>query len=89
MEWMLQVLDEVDDAISAARFCCAGFASEIGLVAVAVLGIGAIGAAVAMGAEISLICSAAMTLVLAGALKLHKLRFPAHPKPLPGDPSPL
>jgi hypothetical protein len=29
MEWMLQVLDEVDDVIGALRFCCAGVAAEI------------------------------------------------------------
>jgi hypothetical protein len=29
MEWMLQVLDEVDDVIGALRFCCVGWAAEI------------------------------------------------------------
>jgi hypothetical protein len=33
MEWMLQVLDEVDDLFGALRFCCAGWVAEIGLVA--------------------------------------------------------
>ena len=89
MEWMLQVLDEVDDAIGALQFCCAGFAAEFALVAAAALGIGAIGAAVAMGAELSLICVAAMSLALAGALKLRDLQLQARPEPLSGDPSPL
>ena len=56
MEWMLQVFDEVDDLIGALRFCCAGLAAEIGLVVAGGLGIAAIGAELAAGAEFSLIC---------------------------------
>jgi hypothetical protein len=72
MEWMLQVVDEIDDAIGALRQCSLGLAAEFGLVAAGGLGIGAIGAAIAAGAEVSLICSAALVLSLAAALKLHK-----------------
>jgi hypothetical protein len=70
MEWMLQVLDEIDDAISALRLCALGVPAEFGLVVAGSLGIGAIGAAVVTGAEISLICSAAIMLSLAAALKI-------------------
>jgi hypothetical protein len=74
MEWMLQVVDEIDDAIGALRLCSVGFAAEIGLVAAGSLGIGAIGAAIATGAEVSLICSASIVLSLAAALKIQKQR---------------
>lgn len=32
MEWLLQVADEVDDAVSAARMFAMGWSEEIGLV---------------------------------------------------------
>jgi len=32
MEWMLQVVDEIDDAIGALRLCSLGLAAEFGLV---------------------------------------------------------
>jgi hypothetical protein len=70
MEWMLQVVDEIDDAIGALRLLFLGLAAEIGLVVAGSLGIGAIGAAIATGAEVSLICSAAIVLGLAAALKI-------------------
>jgi hypothetical protein len=70
MEWMLQVVDEIDDAIGALRLCSIGVAAEFGKVVVGSLGIGAIGAAVATGAEISLICAAVIVLSLAATLKI-------------------
>jgi len=70
MEWMLQIVDEIDDAIGALRLCSLGVAAEFGLVAAGSLGIGAIGAAVAAGAQISLICSAVIMLGLAATLKI-------------------
>jgi hypothetical protein len=75
MEWMLQVVDEIDDAVGALRQCSLGLAAEIGLAAAGVLGIGAIGAAVVTGAEITLICSAGMLIGLAGVLKIHGSRL--------------
>jgi hypothetical protein len=71
MEWMLQVVDEIDDAIGAFRLCILGLTAEIGLVVAGSLGIGCIGAAVVAGAEVQLICSAAIMLSLATALKMH------------------
>jgi hypothetical protein len=63
MEWMLQVVDEIDDAIGALRLCVVGLAAEIG----------AIGAAIAAGAEVPLICCAAIVLSVAASLKIHAL----------------
>jgi hypothetical protein len=71
MEWMLQVVDEIDDAIGALRLVTIGLAAEIGLVVAGGLGIGAIGAAIAAGAEISLIYAASIILSLGAGLKLH------------------
>jgi hypothetical protein len=75
MEWMLQVVDEIDDLIGALRLCLVGMAAELGLIAAGGLGIVAIGAAVAAGAEITLICSAAVLLSLAATLKLKESRI--------------
>ena len=70
MERMLQVVDEIDDAIGALRLCCLGVTAEFGKVLAGSIGIGAIGAAIATGAEVSLICSAAIMLGLAATLKI-------------------
>jgi hypothetical protein len=82
MEWMLQVVDEIDDAIGALRLCSVGLAAEIGLPVAGSLGIGAIAAAVVTGAEISLICSAAIVLGLAAVLKIQASARSSEP-PLP------
>ena len=74
MEWILQVVDEIDDAVGALRLCSLGLAAEIGLVAAGGLGIGAIGAAIATGAEISLISAAVIMFSLAAALKIRAIR---------------
>jgi hypothetical protein len=74
MEWMLQVVDEVDDALGACGLWFMGFRSEIGLLAAGCLGLGCIGAAIASGAEIQLIVSAAIVLSLAATLKIHESR---------------
>jgi hypothetical protein len=75
MEWMLQVIDEIDDAVGALRLYYLGVAAEIGLLAAAALGIAAIFAAIAAGAEVPLIFSAAIVLSLAAALKIHGSRL--------------
>jgi hypothetical protein len=79
MEWMLQVVDEIDDAIGAFRLCCLGLAAEIGLAAAGGLGAVAIGAAIVTGAEISLLCSAAIMLSLAAALKIRGSQLGGRP----------
>ncbi len=75
MEWLLQVVDEIDDAVGALRLYCVGLWSEISLLAAGSLGLGAICAAIAAGAEIQLICSAAIVLGLAASLKIHESRI--------------
>lgn len=72
MEWMLQAVDELDDAIGALRLCYVGFSAEIGLLVAGGLGIGGIGVAVAAGAEVTLICSATLMLSVAAALKVQR-----------------
>ena len=72
---MLQVVDEIDDVIGALRLSLVGLTAEIGLVVAGSIGICAIAAAVAAGAEITLICSAATMLSLAAALKIHSSRL--------------
>jgi hypothetical protein len=71
MEWILQVVDEIDDAIGALRLFFLGLGAEIGLVVAGSLGIGAIGAALATGADVPLICCAAIVLSVAAALRIH------------------
>jgi hypothetical protein len=71
---MLQVVDEIDDAVGVLRHLCLGVAAEIGLVVAGVLGVGAIGAAIAAGAEVQLIFSGLIMLSLAATLKIHGLR---------------
>ena len=77
MEWMLQVLDEIDDAVGAVRLSCVGLAAEIGLAAAGCLGIAAIGVAVAAGAQVTLILSAGIVLSVAAALKIRGLQDPS------------
>ena len=68
---MLQVVDEIDDAVGALRLASMGWAAELGVVVAGCVGIGAMGVAIAAGAEVSLICAASILLSLAGVLKLH------------------
>jgi hypothetical protein len=72
MEWILQVVDEIDDAIAALRLCCLGMTAEIGLTLAGGAAIIAIGAALAAGAEVTLISSALIVLSLAAVLKFYK-----------------
>ena len=76
---MLQVVDEIDDAIGALRLASVGVGAEIGLVLAGGLGIGAIGAAVATDAEFSLIFSASTMLCLAAVLKIRAAQLKACP----------
>jgi hypothetical protein len=49
MEWMLQVADEVDDAVSAVRLFALGWSEEIGIVIAGVAAACAMCAAVLQG----------------------------------------
>lgn len=69
------MVDEIDDAVGALRMYFLGLAADIGLVLAAGLGIGAIGVAIAAGAEVTLIISAASVLSLAAILKIHGSRL--------------
>ena len=75
---MLQVIDEIDDAVGALRLYYLGVAAEIGLVLAAGLGIGAIYGAIVVGAEVPLILSAAIVLSLTATLKIHQSRLQSY-----------
>jgi hypothetical protein len=69
MEWMLQVVDEIDDAVSTVRQYGVGLIADIGLLFAGVLGMAAICAAFAGGAEITLFTGASLMLSIAAGLK--------------------
>jgi hypothetical protein len=50
MEWMLQVVDELDDAVSTLRHYALGMRAEVGLVVAGGVSAGAIYAAILSGA---------------------------------------
>jgi hypothetical protein len=75
MEWMLQVADEIDDVIGALRLCGVGLLAETGLLVAGGAGIGAVGAAIAAGAQFTLICCAAIVLSIATVLKVSGSRI--------------
>jgi hypothetical protein len=50
MEWMLQAVDEVDDAVGALRLYAMGLGAEIGLLGLSSVAVCAICAAVMQGA---------------------------------------
>jgi len=70
MEWVLQVADELDDALGALRHGWLGLVAEIGALLLAGLGIGAAVAGLALGAEPALIGAAAIMANLAALLKV-------------------
>jgi hypothetical protein len=75
MEWVLQVVDEIDDAISAMRLYSLGLIAEIGLLLAGSLGIASVCAALAVDAESALISTAAIFLSVAAAFKIYVSRF--------------
>jgi hypothetical protein len=70
MEWMLQVVDEIDDTVGALRLCCTGIREEIALAAAGFLGIAAISLAIVKSAEVPLFLIAAIVLSLGTGLKI-------------------
>jgi hypothetical protein len=71
MEWMLQVVDEIDDAIGVLRHCWLGAAAEFPTFLAGGAGIGAAGAtALQTGAEPVLVAAASAALGVAGFLKV-------------------
>jgi hypothetical protein len=74
MEWVLQVVDEFDDALAVLRHSWLGLAAEIGALLLAGLGIGAAVMGPALGAEPMLIGAAAILANLAALLKIRSSR---------------
>jgi hypothetical protein len=78
VEWVLQVVDECDDALSILRHGWLGLIAEIGALLLAAVGIGAEVAGPALGAQPALIGVAAIIANLAALLKIRSSR-PAPP----------
>ena len=74
MEWMLQVADEVDDALGALRHGWLGVAAELGSVILAGTGTAAALAGCTLGAEPVLLGTAAITANLAALLEIRSAR---------------
>ncbi len=72
MEWMLQVVDEIDDVVCAGRQRCENVLAELGHIPVAVGAAGALAGALALGADPTLICAAGACATLAVVLKASK-----------------
>ena len=75
MEWVLQVVDELDDLLGALRHGWLGLTAELGALSLVGLGIGAAVAGPALGAEPALIGAAAITANLAALLKIRGSRM--------------
>jgi hypothetical protein len=75
MEWILQVIDEVDDALAALRHGWLGFHVESGVALAAGLTMVAIAAALAAGTSPGIIGAAAVMLAAGAAWKLHDARL--------------
>jgi hypothetical protein len=78
MEWVLQVIDEFDDAVAALRHVLLGLHSEMGVLLFAGVGTGAVVAELALRAHPGMIGAAAITANLAALLKIRDSRAP-HP----------
>jgi hypothetical protein len=77
MEWMLQVVDEFDDAVGVLRHGCCGLIAEIGEPLLAVATLGAAVAAPRLGADPMWIATAAVAANLAALLKIRSSRIAA------------
>ncbi len=75
MEWVLQVVDELDDLLGAARHGWLGLTAELDALALVGIGIGAAVAGSALGAEPALIGASAITANLAALLKIRDSRM--------------
>ena len=74
MEWILQVVDEFDDVLGAVRHGWLGFHAEIGALLFAGIGVGAMLAAFALGADPLMVGTAAIVLNLAALLRIRESR---------------
>ena len=69
MEWMLQVVDEIDDVVGAARHLWVGARRNVAIVAAGIAGAAALLGLTALGAAPFLICSS--SILLSAALAFH------------------
>jgi hypothetical protein len=69
MEWMLQVVDELDDAVGTLRHGCLGLAAETGVVLLAGFGVAAEAVGPSLGAQPALVGAGALTVSVAAFLK--------------------
>jgi hypothetical protein len=74
MEWILQVVDEFDDVLGALRHRWLGFHAEIAALLFAGIGVGAMLAAFALGADPLMVGTAAIVLNLAALLQIRESR---------------
>ena len=74
MEWVLQVVDEVDDAFGLLRHHWLGLAAELGSPILAGAGIAAGLAGCALGAEPALLGAAAISINLAALFEIRSAR---------------
>jgi len=74
MEWVLQVIDECDDALAVLMHGWLGLVAELGALMMVALGVGAAVAGPALGAEPAVNTAAAVTANLAALLKLRSAR---------------
>ena len=77
MEWMLQLVDEFDDAFGVLRHGCLGLIAEIGVPMLAAMSLGAAVAGPRLGADPALIAAAAVAANLAALLKIRNSRIAA------------
>jgi hypothetical protein len=77
MEWMLQVVDELDDALGVLRHGCLGLMAEIGEPMLAVATLVAAVAGHRLGADPASIATAAVAANLATLLKIRNSRIAA------------
>jgi hypothetical protein len=75
MEWMLQVADELDDAVGVLRFGWSGLLAEVDVLLLAGLGIAAEVAGPSLGAQPALVGTAALTANVAALLKARGARL--------------
>jgi hypothetical protein len=75
MEWMLQVVDELDDALGVLRHGCYGLLAEVGTPMLAAVSLGAAVAGPRLGADPALIGTAAVAANLAALLEIRSARL--------------
>jgi hypothetical protein len=74
MEWVLQVADEFDDAFGVLRHGWLGLVAELGALMLAMLGVCAVIAGPALGAQPAILSAAAIAANLAALLKIRRSR---------------